>query len=1128
MPARSDQGSSFLDYAARHSPVIFYSAQLKKGWPLNEISWNVETITGHKRSAFIKDPDLLSRFIHPDDLRSARPSLRKLRSDGAFSNEFRLATAKGAWRWFRDDGRVVESGGKKEIVGCLVDITTEKDARSSLGQANELVERVLEACPLPIRMTRLEDGEILYESPSSKKVYGGDPRRAPRIVLDHYVDSADRKKYVGLLKRHKHLENHVVRFRRANGEIYPGSVSARLIEFRDEKVIVSTTIDLTQQYERENELQNIRETLEDAIEALSEGFALYDAEDRLVMCNSRYRKYNPTISKDIGVGKHWKEYQRLAAERGQFPAAKGRIKAWLKERAKLRKKFTENVEYQQADGRWYSTSTHKTRRGGTVFTKHDITHHKELQDALRESEQMIRRVLEACGVPVSMTRVEAGSVIYESPAASALYSGKRKKAPATADQRWADPSRRKDYLRRLLKEGFVENYEIEFRKSDGSRFPGMTTGRLIDYQGETVIVSSVIDLTEQKAQEAELREVRGTLEDAIESLSEGFVIWDADDRLIMCNSHYREINSICSDMLVPGVKWEDLMRKAAKRGQFATPGDSVDEFLARWKRSRKREHSAFEIQHADGRWFIGSSYRTRQGGRAGVRVEITELKEMEQALRKSENLVRLVLEACPVPITMNQVESGDILYESPAAKELYAGKKSSDQPSVLQRWADLSQRKNYLDALMTKGKVDGWEIERIRHDGTPFWALESARVIDFEGKQVIVSSVLDLTERYEKDAEIARQREALHQSEKLSALGELLAGVSHEINNPLSVLVGQAQLLQETTADTEIAHRAEKIGEAANRCARIVKSFLSMARQEPAQSRPSDINEAVMSALEITAYGLRASDVEVDLDLGLGLPAVVLDPDQFGQVVTNLLVNAQHALDEIDSARKLTVETKFLDGIGSVVLIVSDNGPGMSGEIQKRIFEPLYTTKEVGAGTGIGLALCHRIIATHGGSISVDSEPGKGARFTVSLPATGRDGKAERAVSGGLRPDDAARILVVDDEPDVAAVISEILESDGHDVAIAHSGEEALNALAKSSFDIILTDLRMPHLDGPGLYRRLEVDHPELRKQIAFLTGDTLGQRAREFLRQVDCPFIEKPVTAAEVRDLVASLLNNR
>ena len=744
----------------------------------------------------------------------------------------------------------------------------------------------------------------------------------------------------------------------------------------------------------------------------------------------------------------------------------------------------------------------------------------------RRDEELVRRVLDACPVPVRVTRLEDGQILYESPSSKEAYGGRIEDAPLNVLDHYVDPTDREDYVRQLKLHGRVEDYLVQFRRSDGRHYPGSVAARLIDFGGEPVVVSTTLDLTERQKHEQALREARETLEDAIESLSEGFAIWDADDRLVMCNSTYKRFNAVCADLLLPGLTWTELIRAGAERGQFKNAAGRVDKFVAEWAKERTQEDRNLEIQHEDGRWFFGSSYRTRQGGYVGIRIDITERKQMEQALRESESLVRRVLEASPVPITMNRVESGEVLYQSPAAKALYEGDRSPDQLAVLDRWADISQRKNYLDALLTTGAIDGWEIERNRHDGTRFWALESARLIDFSGEKVVVSSVLDLTERREKDAEIARQKEALHQSEKLSALGELLAGVSHELNNPLSVLVGQAQLLTETMSDPEVLHRAEKISEAANRCARIVKSFLSMARQEPTETRPMDINDVVTSALEVTAYALRSADIEVELLLADDLPPVMLDPDQFAQVVTNLLVNAQHALQEIERGRKLTVETRYFDHRGIVILTVTDNGPGISEDAQKRVFEPLFTTKEIGAGTGIGLAICHRIVSSHGGSLRVESKLGKGASFVISLPRSGRQASSQEAREHARKTAGRARVLVVDDEPEVAEVIAEILEHDGYDVDTAHSGEQALKAIARTDFDTILCDLRMPQMDGQALYRHLEQERPDLLQRLGFLTGDTLGQHARDFLRSVDCPFIEKPIMAEDIRDLVTAILD--
>jgi CheY-like chemotaxis protein/anti-sigma regulatory factor (Ser/Thr protein kinase) len=287
-----------------------------------------------------------------------------------------------------------------------------------------------------------------------------------------------------------------------------------------------------------------------------------------------------------------------------------------------------------------------------------------------------------------------------------------------------------------------------------------------------------------------------------------------------------------------------------------------------------------------------------------------------------------------------------------------------------------------------------------------------------------------------------------------------------------------------------------------------------------------DIDDAIASAIEVAGYSIHSSDVELSVQIEPGLPPIWADPDQLSQVLINLLVNAEQALHDWEGQRKITVQAMRLAANGNVVVKITDSGPGISKEIQSRIFDPFFTTKEVGSGTGIGLSFCHRIVQSHGGTIEVESEEGKGSIFVISLPASGRAETASEVVKAELPRSPGLCCLVVDDEREVSAIIGEVLACDGFSVTIANSGEQALAQLGKQEFGLILCDLKMPNMDGRRLFNTIAELHPAMIDRLEFLTGDTVSPDAQAFLRATGRPYIEKPIKPYELRSFVSRLIN--
>jgi two-component system NtrC family sensor kinase len=419
------------------------------------------------------------------------------------------------------------------------------------------------------------------------------------------------------------------------------------------------------------------------------------------------------------------------------------------------------------------------------------------------------------------------------------------------------------------------------------------------------------------------------------------------------------------------------------------------------------------------------------------------------------------------------------------------------------------------------GETAHAELSERRSDGTALELEVHAVPMQYQGQPHTLTIARDVTEKKRATEELSRQREKVHQREKLAALGSLLAGVAHELNNPLAVVVARAVMLEEQGSPA-IHAAAVKIRTAAERCARIVRTFLAMARQQPPERAAVGINDVVRAALEITQYSLRTSAVDVQLDLAEDVPHILADADQIHQVVMNLIVNAQQALRDCPSPRRITLSSRYDRNAEAICLTVADNGPGIPVELRPRIFEPYFTTKPTGMGTGVGLSVSLGVVESHGGTLAVDCPVQGGTVFTVLLPPGGANTLDPALEASPHEGESRCHLLVVDDEAEVRETLAEILKTDGHKVETAASGHEALQRMAECHYDAIVTDMRMPELDGREFYLEVARRWPGRERRVVFVTGDTLTSGLREFAAECGCHVIEKPFLPSEVRRIVA------
>ena len=394
-----------------------------------------------------------------------------------------------------------------------------------------------------------------------------------------------------------------------------------------------------------------------------------------------------------------------------------------------------------------------------------------------------------------------------------------------------------------------------------------------------------------------------------------------------------------------------------------------------------------------------------------------------------------------------------------------------------------------------------------------------------DGVQAVVVQK-NITELKQAEDALQPQQETLDQREKLAAMSGLLASMAHELNNPLAAIVLQSELLLEATADMPLAEQATDINHAAKRCVRIVRNFLRLAHQTAPERTRVQLNSIIAEALQLFAYALRLDNIDVYQYLADDLPALWADAHQLYQVVVNLISNAQYALRATPTPRRLMLITRYEPADHQVVLTVADTGPGIPPEIRTRLCEPFFTTKPPGLGTGLGLSLCQSIITDHGGTFSVESQGGAGAIFRVTLPVTAAPVTKPDVTEPAVPPPITGKeLLVIDDEVATVKALVSVCHSDGHAVDTAANGVQALEKLRERSYDLLLCDMHMPALDGPGLYRALAQAHPHLLSRFILLTGDTLSPEAQEFLAASGAPYLAKPFRAVELRRVVRHTL---
>ena len=500
--------------------------------------------------------------------------------------------------------------------------------------------------------------------------------------------------------------------------------------------------------------------------------------------------------------------------------------------------------------------------------------------------------------------------------------------------------------------------------------------------------------------------------------------------------------------------------------------------------------------------------------------EITERKRAVESLKESEKQYRSLIETAGNAILF-MAPDHSILEFNKEAERIYGYRRDEViGKNYLELFLPKEARESAvadMENIFDSKNVRGFENQVVCRDGTKYTVLWNVtRVLDTDGKQSGVLAVgQDITEKK------SLQDQLLH-AEKLSSIGTFVSGVAHELNTPLSSILGYSRNLQNIkNMPLEAKEEVQIISEQSKRAASIVRNLLNFSRKQKPEKTSANINDIVESSLKIHTFSLNSDNIVVEKQLSENLAPVNVDSIELQQVFTNAILNAQDAMKNMPGKGTVTIKTEEEDG--KIIAKFENTGPIIPEDQLKKIFDPFFTTKDVGEGTGLGLYVSYQIIKTHGGNMFVENIGKSGVRLSIVLPAA-------VSISEKLEPKAQPRILenikilLVEDDPGFRRLLNKYLTNEGIFVKQATNGKEAVKLIEEANFDMILSDIKMPEMDGFEFCRWLKKNRPEYLAKFIFVTG-VIDKEVEDFCAEYNCEYLIKPTEPKDILEKIKKIV---
>jgi len=900
-----------------------------------------------------------------------------------------------------------KNGNVTGIMGATRDITERKKTEEALRESEQRY-RLLAENIKDVIWTVDMNLRLSYTSPSITQLTGYRHEEYITKTLEEILTPASAKFIANLFAEELALENsgHGDLFRARtfevelickDGSTVPVEMKATALRDADGRPIrvLGVSRDITERRKAEEALKESETRFRTVFEGTSLGIALVDFDGKALSINPAFERmigYNMEEFKEIeGSLKYLHPDDAIMDAKLYIEMLKGK-----------REHYTVDKRYIRKDGEViWGRQNLSAVRGAEGKPKYfvamveDITERKKTENALRESEEKLRRYLESSPDAIYIHDLK-GTFLRGNNAGEELlgYSADEIEGKSFLELPILPP----EYLPKAIQLLQLSAAgkptgpdEFELIRKDGSHvfveisaYP-MTQGDKIE------VIGIARDITERKKMEQELRR----LSDAVNMSKDSFAISDMEGRIIEANEAALKMHGVENKA--------DLIGRGALELIAPEDHEMLTDKMAKALETGSLPYIEYHCLKNDGSKCVVeasiSVMKDKSGeptGYMAVARDITERKRMEDALRQSEQSYRVLLESTHDSIIVVDAETFKVTFGNRRASLMF-GFDPVLQDAVGVNLLDFIHPEDREIAI--EGFVkDLYQAERRRRydvraktrDGREIWVSALGTRIEFQGRIAVLLSLRDITKDKQMEEEKRKLEEQIQLTGRLAAVGELAAGVAHELNNPITAIKGYAQLLtKKKELDEPLRKDLETIYRESQRAARITQNLLSFARKHEPEKHLISINEVIEKTLELRAHPMKVNNIEVIEELDADLPKTLADFHQMQQVFVNIINNAEQAMTEAHGKGRLVVKTKKVRDM--IQISFADDGPGIPEDNTKRIFDPFFTTKEVGKGTGLGLSICYGLVEAHGGRIYARSKLGQGATFVVEIPIVSED-----------------------------------------------------------------------------------------------------------------------------------------